>query len=235
MKKTLITAALAASFAAAAYADGTAVTLPELTYSKTNITGALNVTGEHLSAVSGGKQTFTLVAVFDYDTLDKAVTSNDYTKILTLWNSGSYYRSIAVRDSNDGSTLVFDGFSGTSHEGGGGLSFTPTAGEKIVVVLRQDAGTDGVLQLTTYNTTTETMVQHSWLKGAGASMEFTKLTSEAGYGLEAVYVYGASLDGDQRLAAAKAAYTAAKPVPEPTTATLSLLALAGLAARRRRK
>ncbi len=51
--------------------------------------------------------------------------------------------------------------------------------------------------------------------------------------VDAVYVYNQVLEGDTLTAASKAAYGAA--IPEPATATLSLLALAGLAARRRRK
>ncbi len=49
------------------------------------------------------------------------------------------------------------------------------------------------------------------------------------------YVFNSVLSQDDAIAMNKAAITAAKAVAEPATATLSLLALAGLAARRRRK
>ncbi len=51
--------------------------------------------------------------------------------------------------------------------------------------------------------------------------------------MDALYLFDQYLSANDVATIAKAAYTAA--IPEPATATLSLLALAGLAARRRRK
>ena len=52
--------------------------------------------------------------------------------------------------------------------------------------------------------------------------------------VDSVYVYNSVLTGEDLFKAAETAVKNSLNVPEPTTATLSLLALAGLAARRRR-
>ncbi len=59
------------------------------------------------------------------------------------------------------------------------------------------------------------------------------INSSTGALVNSIYVYNVAKDADGIKTASLAAYSAA--VPEPATTTLSLLALAGLAARRRRK
>lgn len=65
-----------------------------------------------------------------------------------------------------------------------------------------------------------------------AQLDITNLTKHTGIG--EIEVYDSVLSADEITSAMKG-MAAAPAVPEPTTATLSLLALAGLAARRRRK
>ncbi len=67
--------------------------------------------------------------------------------------------------------------------------------------------------------------------------EFNRLYFGSALGNDVIsaYVYNTYLEGEALTSAIADVYKAAAPVPEPATATLSLLALAGLAARRRRK
>ncbi len=73
----------------------------------------------------------------------------------------------------------------------------------------------------------------SGLKGDLEGIQSLKLASFAIDALEKMTVYSKGSYNDASFGASAAALNAA--IPEPTTATLSLLALAGLAARRRRR
>lgn len=83
------------------------------------------------------------------------------------------------------------------------------------------------------------MDTHSGLKGDLGNITQMTLSAEAVAAMQSISVYsGVGNLRDSDLASSAAAINAQLPVeliPEPTTATLSLLALCGLAARRRRK
>ena len=97
--------------------------------------------------------------------------------------------------------------------------------------------------LWSYDGTTATeLVGLTYQGGAGDGIESTYNTADIAAGSTIFAIWTAnhptsSETGGQAITVSEIglSYTAAPPVPEPATATLSLLALAGLAARRRRK
>ncbi len=107
-------------------------------------------------------------------------------------------------------------------------SVLPTTGD---VTLTLSFGNDGTSLYVgaAYDT-------HSALKGAVGEIDTMILSSYAVDAMKSITTYaGVASLRDTSLASSAIALNAAKAIPEPTTATLSLLALAGLAARRRRK
>ena len=71
--------------------------------------------------------------------------------------------------------------------------------------------------------------------GVGTSSEVQTVTLTAADGTTSTVTYNGRMNGSNIANGLKTAFNQSFAVPEPTTATLSLLALAGLAARRRRR
>ncbi len=242
MKKTLITAALALGFAGSAFA----VSLEDAVASKTSnfSVGALWQTGVSLSTDDGGAQQWTMTVVFSYDKLVQNVTSDAGQKAVEiLRGSGDNKFGIGFRTLDNDIVAV-------SQAGGAGQAYSTSASVsglayegKVAVTL---VGAAGGATMYTLAGTGESVSDNG---GAKSGLVYSNhnylnniwLESPVGNAVEAIYVFDEKMTSDEVLAISQAAVGYVAPVepganiPEPTTATLSLLALAGLAARRRRK
>ena len=242
MKKTLITLLALAGVAAAAESDVTPITL-DVTFGNcaqatpSDVTLAIEggvMTGSVQSLVQTGTSTavslqtsgaagqdaavFTpntnvgngspWTATFNFDNVNKALTSLDSINLgVVLFNSGGDYQT--------------GGQYGASWDGI--ITFTATITD----------GTDAS-PLGTFTSTLEPLTGQDSTPFAvtlgGSSIDLTNVSS-----------FDMKLELTETLSAGTFAglssmgFTGTPVVPEPTTATLSLLALAGLAARRRRK
>ncbi len=243
MKKTLITLAALAMASVASAANGVANTMVD------NPTGTLSGT---YSAAGGD---LTMIAVLDWDTVMGGVLEG-YT-----WDHRANAITIGVGDgmwwqnslslfhnSNDSTKLEFgvatgDGsgvtLSNNSGYGDAGnitlnatdhtidgkltLAYTYTDGFVTISALKNDG--------TTWSTATATLENDTTATGRWdlSGNSFDRIVLKDGIGVDSLMVF------DEALTGTALTYAVQTSIPEPTTATLSLLALAGLAARRRRK
>ncbi len=238
MKKTLITlAALAASVASA-------VTIEDAALDIANPNGTLSA-GTGFSG-TGGDYTMTLVinwekaleglGIWSDPSVVKVGHSNDY-----WWNNG--FSLFKGADENAGklfATIRVD--NGDQALTGDGLSIVNTTYAQIT----SDYVVDGLLALTyTYSSATDTITlsvvdtENSEIatldsayvtKDWSVNNAYNYMTMDAPDGIiNHIYVFDSALSSADIINISKDA------IPEPATATLSLLALAGLAVRRRRK
>ncbi len=168
--------------------------------------------------------------------------SGDYTltftldSLYTLEGSGSvigFYRGSATNDTYGYNAIAL---------GGSDTALTLTVGRgRVYDTVDSATGIDADTYITfqdkaTFTTTIQKGVTYT-LSVAGATGAMTPTLTWNG-GSEALASYNGNMNGNAAFTNAlnKGTITITTPtVPEPTTATLSLLALAGLAARRRRK
>ena len=152
--------------------------------------------------------------------------------LYTLEKSGSvlgFYRGSAVNDSHGYNAIVL---------GGSDDALTLTVGRgRAFDTVDNATGIDADTTFTfqdkvTFTTAIQKGVTYT-LSVAGASGTMTPTLTWGDGGSETLTSYNGKMNGDAALTSVLNPGTIT--VPEPTTATLSLLALAGLAARRRRK
>ena len=109
-------------------------------------------------------------------------------------------------------------------------SFTLNYGKKYALVFESSAASS-TIYIQEMGTDVAYSVTHTGLKGSVDAKQIT-IGANAIDSIVSLYIYK---DRSSTWATPLIKEIAALPIPEPTTATLSLLALAGLAARRRRK
>ena len=238
MKKTLITLMAMASCAmgltledAVATSNGSAITLNEPTSA---ITAVVVVDIAKLQAVMAKDAALAKYTIINFDSSADIGIQTNYSSydhdgdpntpalintsgLYGCWNSGNAYKF----DMNDG-------FEGASFWEGG-------AAAAITLTYKYNAGTSGTFTLLDaqgnvlqsvggdYNTT---------LRGSGLSFSTVAFDEEI---VTNAYVFNQVVATAEDAKALGVAAATATLIPEPATATLSLLALCGLAARRRRK
>lgn len=250
MKKTLITLLALAGVAAAAetltaenatgwvYATGDSYTdwgLGSLSVSA-NAEGDLTFTGDIATAIlpaGGAKQRTVTVIALTLD-LAKLDLPEATSRMLTLngSDSGGNITGLGVNaEGNMTGTWTNNAAYLTS-----GASLVGTTERSFVYVLGTGNGTQaaGGTQIYADSASDASVWSSSGLKGDLGNISTMTLESWAVDALVSMVVWsGTEAYGNKELAAQ--AFAANQSLPEPTTATLSLLALAGLAARRRRK
>lgn len=230
MKKTLI-----ALLAAATCAMG--VTLEDAAYVTTDSSIALSPADNSLSAVvtlnvdalknvmvaGSSLAKYTLIEFQDTDGNDIGLQTNyssaagkiAYSGLYGTWNQGGAY------------TLGMNG----AAEGGSGMEaesfWADAVGASAALTYSYNTGTTAVFTISYADGTSATLggVANTTLKGTGLTVDTVLLDSNL---VSKAWVFDSVLSVDDAKALTMAA------IPEPATATLSLLALAGLAARRRR-
>ena len=157
--------------------------------------------------------------------------ADDYT-LQTGGTVVGFYRGSAVNDVNGYNAIAL---------GGSDDALTLTVGRGRVFNTLNDATGIGVGTTVTFTTTIQKVVTYT-LSVTGGDQAMTPTLSWTSADLtpqtEALASYKGNMNGNAALTYAvnTVMISDASPiVPEPATATLSLLALAGLAARRRRK
>ncbi len=251
MKKTLTLAALAVAFAVSASADVT-------TWDAASLAAAEGT----LTIPSSGS--FTLTVVLDAAQAKDAFTSPyDWANFISIQGTKEVVDTETGDTTTQTKylNLSYNGWTSGSNAGKGGIfasqnanSATTTANTALNTDFSKSLRTG--LAAGTYTSIALTMVHSVETGSMGSSFYFTGLKADGSYTELASGRFSnfcsdlsmSSLTCDTNVvnylrydstllsdAAAKAANKAAMVAPEPATATLSLLALAGLAARRRRK
>ncbi len=250
MKKTIITLALASGMLATAQAVTTQWTTADLTASN----GTLTLPA---TATSGqGYGNFSLTAVLDVDYITNLLIQDSWTDILQVNSAASTQKYGVMVNGNSGSEEIggLFGTKGQQTETGwrtnnGNLGANVSSG--LEAILRSED--------TSYESMAITLVVsgeglRAWLtlvddqgnttnaghtSGLGSSWRYSSYGNLGSIVFNSEAVQFLSLDStilsEDTAYAANAAAINAASVPEPATATLSLLALAGLASRRRRK
>ena len=245
MKKTIITLLALAGVAAAAetltaenatgwvYATGDSYTdwgLGSLSVSA-NGDGDLTFTGDIATTITPAgatkQRTVTVIALtLDLAKLDLPEATS---RMLTLNGSGNITGLGVNAEGNMTGTWTNNAAYLTS-----GASLVGTTERSFVYVLGTGNGTQSAGGTQIYADNADTVWSSSGLKGDLGNISTMTLESWAVDALVSMVVWsGAEAYGNKEIAAQ--AFAANQSLPEPTTATLSLLALAGLAARRRRK
>lgn len=244
MKKTLVTLLALAGVAAAGevtFTDLTKnITTSGITFTQSTglFTGSItNYEGADAGKGSNGAITFaidwsaasaltadTCILTLNYDNTTTTHTSGE--------NNGIYFKA------DDDSIRAW--FGGAVNNGGNIATTDEVSGAKktikgkdyAILTLRYDdiGATDATKGVSLFTSTSE--IYEYWGQGSSNYDEVTSIYINTDL-VKAVTI----MTGEINDATAKAGVTnlAAAMVPEPTTATLSLLALAGLAARRRRR
>ena len=166
-------------------------------------------------------------------------TANNWQALVSLYSVGGHgdNKCLQVGVNTSGQLAVFNEVAGQT-----GFASIDTAGN---IMTGLTSGFSGAATLTLVSDMTNTKTLYVYVDGklVGSHSNWTATTNQALMGLQ----IGASFGGDRAFPEAEISNitlwnkalssTEVKGllVPEPTTATLSLLALAGLAARRRRK
>ncbi len=252
MKKTLITVALIAASAVAASAAVTPTkTVDTFTSQPSTSLFSTAVTDEAGTRIG---QAVTITAVFDWEVLTSAsvldATNDTYLSAVQVWRKegGKEYNKLGFGFSSDGSSLTASagyGDSTTAALSVNDLESYVDSNNKLVLTLAvtETAGTFYVYDaqkddLVTVGTSTDLKGTYTWNYNTvylnALSRDFNN-----GYGaMELFYGFNSTLTAQEVYNVSQAIFERPEttlPVPEPATATLSLLALAGLAARRRRK
>ncbi len=244
MKKTIITAALCLGLTSGAMADSAlddAITLTDLTAGGHQTFTQDSSKDYAYSTQDGNYQQFTMTAVFDSKTLlsTLATASNGSGKAveLAIGEAGSRLGiGFNVTTTDDGvKTLQAVAQAGqSSHTVIPTIDLTDLLNSNDTIVLTMTTGSAGT-SLYLYNPETETVstsgTQGGYHYSSTTAYDHVWVDNAWGGAVNSIYLFDTIQTPNEILAISKAAAT----VPEPTTATLSLLALAGLAARRRRK
>ncbi len=261
MKKTITASLLSLGFAVAASAETATVVAPSLTYTEFTSTTQTVVVGDTTYAYHSGS--YTRAPQFNADgsatftndilniyassgTADLGVMGGPTGTTITMTLSGLSYGSAT----DAGNHAIFTATVG-DYKWGVGLN----ADGKLIGTWNNahygadvfDVPTSGTFTLTATIGTTDTAIYADGvllgtISGLSAStglgnLEYLMIGSEssstnagADFTIHNLYVHNRKLSDTE-----VAAFVSSISVPEPATASLSLLALAGLAARRRRK
>ncbi len=239
MKKTICTLL---ALSACAYADST----PSLSNAALSIMDydgkTSSYTGAFTSLTSYGSAQLTLLLVLDYATIADNASSltTSGTSLVTLSDADksgaapglALYTSSDENKEASGATM-WNGSKSGSATGDYHLEDYASQG-KVVLTLKLQETTDkaSVLYISSSGNESIKWTSNLWMRYAN----YDTLTIEDSVfkdAIDSIYVFNSSLTDAQVISLSADAIAAA--VPEPATATLSLLALAGLAARRRRK
>ncbi len=255
MKKTIITAVLAAAFAASAFAEEAAEKEATWTLTDADLTltaggtkaPTAGATGVNINYVtSNGNKTWTMTVVFDWKELKSDISAKNTVAIGLMKDSytgaksylrGLSFDTVTVQDE----TTTYAAYAVNHAHSDANTSWSYNS-DTSIDISELAASCNGVLGLTAvmtgtalelyaYNGTSDEMVLLGNI-ATTSSANFNYLYIDESYldSIKSVYVFKSAAGGPDMLAVTRAAV-----VPEPATATLSLLALAGLAARRRRK
>ena len=243
MKKTLITL-----LALAGVASAGEVTYTDLTQNITDSTSGITFT-QSTGLFTG--------SVTNYEGADAGKGSNGAITFAIDWAAASAltedtciltlnYDGNTAYNSGENNGIYWTGgnikawYGGAANNGGNTADTTEVAGAKqtidgkeyVILTLRYDDINAGNATKGVSLFTASSEIYEYWAQGASAYDEVTSIYINTDL-VKAVTIMTGEIDD----ATAKAGVTnlAAAMVPEPTTATLSLLALAGLAMRRRRK
>ncbi len=230
MKKTLIAlAALACSVASAVdINDAVYYTLSPSVYANQSVPDGTLLSSD--SATAGNStQCYTMTAILNWKTIS-GFSAGTTTKMVELHINDTYKASIAItKDANNNvKASVLDG-SDLLYTADTALTSDMTVEGKVALTLSYGDNGMKLYALGADNTAIEWSPEKSYdFSYGGEERHYNKLWVEVA-GVEAIYVF------DEQLSHAEVSAFSVAVVPEPATATLSLLALAGLAARRRRK
>ncbi len=197
-----------------------------------------NENGENMT-FSG--KSFTLMLVIDMDTLNSlknVPTSNTEfvaTYAITTTPASSNYGYCGLGIMKDGDTYtISDTFASDNARQSLTLGTTSSTGKVVVTLAVGDHNTNNPSTLYVYDGTTLSSVNDNGYRVSNPAMQSLYFREGVfSSAIDSVYLFNTRVAGDD--IATLSADAVAASVPEPTTATLSLLALAGLAARRRRK
>ncbi len=248
MKKTLVTVALAAAAAVSAFAGTPSQmqTLPE-----TYTLGAATNVGIFTSQNNTNDQQFAVSVAFTWSELNSLLGGTTGPQSVIRFSRGEYGRDIAFQTSTDNSSgtpltvLSVGARNGDAYDVGSNQNLASYVSNDVLVLtlVMHNAGNHVYAYNAATGTVTEvakgTLAPSQWSSGNGAYNTVTVYGFEdaehvAQTAVVGAYMYNTGFTNTESITAiSKAAYMAA--IPEPATATLSLLALAGLAARRRRK
>ncbi len=241
MKKAIITTSLCLALAASA----SALSLSDADYSYTEFgtastTYTSTASGANFSSIVDNTHQFTMVLVLNWDALE-ALSLTTNTKIVELFNKNYGNNSkinFGINSSDNGLLMQNTTVKATTassldtYEYNGLITMAMTVdGSNVRIGVLNSTGTalGYVGTVSTLSASTDDRGTNEfnslWLNGITISA------------VEAVYVFNESVGNRTTggLLDLAVEANAACAVPEPATATLSMLALAGLAARRRRK
>ncbi len=257
MKKTLVTVALAIAAATSAFAETASNTFSQPTYTLPSSweqgTKYPDVaSGANLSSADGSYQQFTLTAVLDWNAVSRLTTSTEAHAAVQILRPDNgtedYVRSIGFKLDDSGSVVVCAMNDNDTKDGANPVKMTASTSSFGSYVYHDFGSGVDKLALTlvvnaegswlyAYNATSDTAVE---LATSESGMRLKKSFSEKSlrvsntYG-DAVITASAYNIAATTLSDITAISRSVLAIPEPATATLSLLALAGLVARRRRK
>ncbi len=240
MKKTLITAAFVAGLVASSIATATDLTLDSALIKQLHYDGTTSFHNDDLITETthwnnDRNYTYahaTVMMVLDWEKLSNTLTSTP-TLLVDFRQT-----SATTTTSSIGATMYTSGDSvlgKSSWQGGswGNVTASDVSGnvqDGLFVLTLSLNGNNGAHSY--FGGIGDSSVDASTLKAGDAHYEYLYINSDIKDSIVSLYVFNQSLTDAQVTALSADALDA---VPEPATATLSLLALAGLAARRRRK
>ncbi len=260
MKKTLVTTLLALGMALSASAaslsdaqytlanPGASTTLSDVT---TDFSVTVTLSGTTLSKIAVGNHinstVYTLFTVTTSGSKTMGVSTGYSSTDNIITSSGIFGDYGHAADNASGHGSYVTNYTNTGSVNGatgknlanilGDLDFTTV--DAMALTFTHDAGTASHVYLTIDYKEGETASYYGtlsglkWSSGTGTPSTLNVNTDE----ITSAYVFSDILSQNDAIAMNEAAIAAMSTpnVPEPTTATLSLLALAGLCARRRRK
>ncbi len=248
MKKTIITLAVAAGFLTTAQASITE------TWNSVDLAAANGTLTVAETATNGGYGNFHITAVLDIEALNTRFAADDWGVIFGFYDASTSNKGYALtmnqtgsntsgtfyaEKTADGSFSTLDDNAGIYYPDGSNNIMETFLASGNYTSLAMTLGLDGSGYkgwMTVVDTEGNEITTNAGgvIKGAWADSSFGKLGTII-YDTDVVKYITVNNAWDSDAFADNTAAIAAVAVPEPATATLSLLALAGLAARRRRK
>ena len=260
MKKTIIGLLALGGFASAAITDGlqwaesfgdgysqaATFTLKNAFYVENGVgvAGGSHTDSRVWTTNTGGK--FTNAFTFSFKLVD--FDSANWNDALSMYSNGTTNgtnNSIQLQQNGSGELMVYtDKFTGSNvadNASNINLGSVASLKGKVLTLVFDATGTSNTLTAYVDGVANSDIITFTYAEGVTASTALTGFQFGAAFGgsrasdsvtLDDIAVWNRALSAAE---VASLPLTVAPAVPEPTTATLSLLALAGLAARRRRK